>query len=102
MAENGYTAAPVDQVKVTLDPESFELEPSRERQLVSRFNTLVPRAIGIRRGARGESSGWSVAFDYLRRGERSATCRVVTITDDGSKMVMQHVDGKRERFVGFE
>jgi hypothetical protein len=102
IAENGYTSLTASQVKDKLDPESFALGSSREQELALRFKTLAPKAIGIKRGARGHSSGWSVAFDYVRGGRYSTTCRVVTMGEDGSNIVMQHVDGKRHYLAGFE
>jgi hypothetical protein len=102
IADNGYTSRPPAQVKDKLDSESFNFGLSREEELAFRFNTLVPKAIGIKIGQRSKSWGWSVAFDYASAGDHSAICRVVTMNEDGTSMVMQHVDGKRQYFVGFE
>ncbi len=102
IARNGYTSLPRDQVKPDLNPESLEWGDTREKQLEYRFNTLSPKAIGIKSGARGTHNGWSVAFDYVGGGPSSETCRVVTMTEDGRNLVVQHVDGIRKYFAGFD
>jgi len=102
IAKNGYTSLPRDQINKDLDPESLEVFNDREQQLKLRFNTLIPRAIGIKKGVRGTTDGWSVSFDYVRGGPNSSTCRVVTMNDAGASITMQHVDGLRSNFAGFD
>lgn len=102
VAENGYTDLPRGQVKDKLDSESLEWSDVRETILASRFNTLSPIAIGVKAGAMGKAEGWSVAFDYVGRGASAAGCRVVTMDRDGSNIRMQHADGIRTYFAGFD
>ena len=70
--------------------------------LGQRHNTLRPKAIGAKRGRRGDKDGWSIAFDYATavRGGRDS-CRVVTMNSDGSNIRIEHVDGIRSYFAGF-
>ena len=100
ISENGYTNLPEEKVKKILDGESFELSGSRKSAIEMRKNTLRPNAIGIKSGQRGEPKGWSVAFDYVEFD--SSACRVVTLNEDGTNLLMQHQDGHRSRFVGFD
>ena len=100
IAKNGYTGLPREKLNAVLAPESFELGSDREQQLAMRFNSLKPKAIGVKRGSRGEQQGWSVAFDYVQLD--SSVCRVVTMGDEGKNLVLQHQDGKRSYFVGFD
>lgn len=102
IAENGYTSLPRKSIKNNLDPESLNWGMPREDELKMRFNTLSPKAIGIKPGARGHSSGWSVAFDYIERGRNSGSCRVVTMDRKGQNVVLQHMDGSRSYFEGFD
>jgi len=102
IAENGYTNLPPEKVKAILDPESLEFGGSREKVLARRFNTLKPKAIGVKAEAKGQSSGWSVAFDFVGASSSSPDCRVVTMEPNGSDIRVQHVDGMRSYFVGFE
>jgi hypothetical protein len=102
IAKNGYTQLPREQINTVLAPESFELASNREEQLTMRFNRLRPKAIGIKRGGKGESRGWSVAFDFASTDADASNCRVVTMTEDGQNLVLQHVDGIRRYFVGFD
>ena len=102
IARNGYTNLSRQQVSPNLDSESLELDNSREKTLERRFNTLKPKAIGIKKGARGRHNGWSVAFEYAKDDADSRTCRVVTMDEDGKNMVVQHVDGIRSYFAGFD
>ena len=99
IAKNGYARLPREQLNAVLAPEAFELGSNREEQLAMRFNSLKPKAIGVKRGSKGEQQGWSVAFDYVQLD--SSVCRVVTMDDKGQKLVMQHQDGIRSYFVGF-
>lgn len=102
IARNGYTDLPRDQISKSLDPESLEFGSDREQALRLRFNTLKPKAVGVKKGARGEAVGWSVAFDYVGGGPNSRTCRVVTMNDDGTGLMVQHMDGMRSNFQGFD
>ena len=102
--ENGYTNAPRETVKAQLDHESIEMivegKEAREQLLAARVDTLKPKAIGIRRGRKGGSDGWSVAFEYTNQSLND-TCRVVTMNLDGTKIRVEHVDGILSFFKGF-
>jgi hypothetical protein len=102
VATNGYTNLSRDQVGKEFVPESLELSNDREDTLKLRFNTLKPKAIGIKKGSRGAVSGWSVAFDYVASGPNPRICRVVTMNDDGTGLMVQHQDGIRSYFTGFD
>ena len=102
IAENGYTKLPTSKLKSALDPESLEWGFSRDKTLAHRFNTLNGRAIGIKSGGKGEADGWSVAFDFAGGRVSSTSCRVVTMEKDGSNLRVQHVDGIRTYFAGFD
>jgi len=103
VVQNGYTDAPVTQAKERLEHESIEWSNDRAKLLSARFNSLKAKAIGLRHGRKGSPHGWSVAFDYKvpTTGEE-AVCRVVTMAEDGSEPRMEHVDGFRSYFSGFE
>ena len=102
--ENGYTNAPREKVKVQLDHESIEVivegKEAREQLLAARVDTLKPKAIGTRRGRKGGSDGWSVAFEYTHPSLND-TCRVVTMDLDGTNIRVEHVDGILSFFKGF-
>ena len=98
IAQNGYTDAPPSKIKSELDSESIEFAESRMDLLQQRRNTLRPKAIGAKQGRRGDKAGWSIAFDFANAGE---DCRVVTMNSDGSNIRIEHVDGIRKFFVGF-
>jgi hypothetical protein len=102
VVENGYTDAPRREVKDKLDPESLELSAGRDSVLSGRINTLRRVAIGIKFGAKYKAAGWSVAFDYVGGGPSPRNCRVVTMDEDGTNIRMQHVDGIRSYFAGFD
>lgn len=102
VVSNGYTHAPPEQISPTLTPESLEWTNDRAKRLARRFNTLNPKAVGIRRGSLNSPVGWSVCFDYVDGGPGSNTCRVVTMGDAGGHLVVQHVDGLRSYFAGFD
>ena len=93
--ENGYTDAPNDEIKLQLDLESIERADSRAELLKSRRNTLQPKAIGVK----STDDGWGVAFDYV---DHPGSCRVVTINKDGTQIRMQHKDGVRDHWLGFD
>lgn len=102
VAENGYTRAKPDRIKQRLDFEPIERAESRSEMLLQRHNTLQPKAIGAKVGRKGSSVGWSIAFAYssqVRGGQDS--CRVVTMNADGSDIRVEHVDGVRAHFAGF-
>lgn len=102
VAENGYTNLPKSRVNRVLDSESLERSADREKLLADRFDTLMPSAIGAKRGRKNERTGWSVAFDFTAKFGAPNLCRVVTMTLDGSNVRVEHVDGVRKYFVGFE
>lgn len=93
--ENGYTDAPDSVIKAQLDQESIEWTNDRAEAIEARRNTLLPKAIGVK-AANGE---WGVAFD---RVSHPGTCRVVTMRKDGTRMKLQHQDGIRGSWIGFE
>lgn len=103
--ENGYTNAPREKVKAQLDHESIEMivegKEAREQLLDARVDTLKLKAIGIRKGRKGGSDGWSVAFEYTNPS-LNETCRVVTMNSDGTNMRVEHVDGILSFFKGFD
>jgi hypothetical protein len=102
IAENGYTDLPSTPLKQALDLETVTFQRNREELLQSRYNSLKPKAIGVRNESRGSSQGWSVAFDYNKPIDSTRpACRVVTMNSDGSEARVEHVDGMREYFVGF-
>lgn len=84
--ENGYTDAPAAEVKESLDNEFIQVGGSRERLLESRRNTLLPRAIGVKK----LSEGWGVAFQGVQSAE---VCRVVTMARDGRSVRIEHQNG---------
>jgi hypothetical protein len=102
IAENGYTKSAPDQIKQQLVFESIERAHTRNEMLRHRYNTLQPKAIGVKKGRKGSNEGWSVAFDHAAasRGGQD-TCRVVTMNADGSDIRIEHVDGFRKAFAGF-
>jgi hypothetical protein len=102
VADNGYTNRTEWSVKAVLDDESLELGSSRDDQLAQRFNTLMPNAIGARPGRKKGEAGWSVAFDPVVKSEGRDVCRIVTMTPQGFDVRMEHIDGLRNRFIGFQ
>ena len=102
IVQNGYTNAAPSQIKQRLDFESIERADSRDEMLRQRHNTLQPKAIGAKKGRKGAKAGWSIAFAYVPsvRGGRDL-CRVVTMDADGSNIRIEHVDGIRNYFAGF-
>jgi hypothetical protein len=109
LADNGYSNLPPDKTKASLDMESIEWAvldrarsaDTRSRILEMRFNSLRPKAIGIRRGTDHGRELWYIAFDYTRASDRDF-CRVVTMTLDGSQIRMEHKSGDRKYLVGFD
>lgn len=93
--ENGYTDAPDSVIKSKLDFESIEWSDGRDEMLKGRRNTLRAKAVGVK----ADDGGWGVAFDYANQG---GGCRVVTMQKDGSELRMQHKDGVREYWLGFD
>jgi hypothetical protein len=102
IAENGYTDSPPAQIKKVLDLESTEWANKSDEIQRQRFNTLNRHAIGIRRSRRGESDGWSIAFDYTNSSVTRENCRVVTMNPDGTSIRVEHQDGIRKFFAGFD
>jgi len=101
IVQNGYTSAPEASVKHKLDDESLELNQHYRDKVNGRFNTLKPKAIGVRHGRTDGSEGWSVAFDYVNPTLSSYQCRLVTLKLDGSDMRVEHTSGRRNNFAGF-
>jgi hypothetical protein len=102
VAANGYTDAPHNQLKKQPNFESIEFSASQGEMMQHRYNTLRPKAIGAKRGRKGGEAGWSVAFDYMPRvAADQDSCRVVTMGLDGSNIRIEHVDGVRSYFAGF-
>ena len=103
VVENGYTSADPSRIKDQLDFESIEWTDDRNEMLKLRHSTLQPKAIGAKQGRNGDNHGWSIAFDYVRGtfGGRDV-CRVVTMGSDGSSIRIEHMDGFRKFFVGFD
>jgi len=102
IVENGYTDAPADRIKPRLDGESIEWTNVRDEILKHRHRTLLAKAIGAKKGRRGDKAGWSIAFDYAPEvAGADDVCRVVTMDADGSNMRVEHVDGMRDYFAGF-
>ncbi|AKU22565.1 hypothetical protein [Massilia sp. NR 4-1] len=102
VAENGYTDLPESRIKPVLDNESLEWTSSRKERLAQRHKMLLPTAIGAKYERKGEMAGWSIAFDYsINAGDRRS-CRVVTMAANGSGIRIEHVDGVRKYFAGFE
>ena len=97
---NGYTNASGEDISSDLNYESIERAESDEEILQLRHNTLQPKAIGARRLGAEASSGWSAAFDYVDDRELEI-CRVVTMDHDGSNIRVQHQDGIRQYWAGF-
>jgi opacity protein-like surface antigen len=93
--ENGYTDASEREIKRQLDLESIEWSNDRRDLLEERRATLAATAIGVK----STRDGWGVAFDYV---QSSGACRVVTMMVDGSDIRMQHQDGIREYWLGFD
>jgi hypothetical protein len=102
VAENGYTDLPESRVKEVPENESIEWVAGRKERLAQRFNTLLPTAIGARKGRKNGTPGWSVAFDYTNRNGNPGACRVVTMAANGRDVRIEHVDGIRDYFLGFE
>lgn len=101
VAENGYTKAPSSDTKEVLGNEAIEWTTNPRDRLEQRFNTLLPKAIGAKKGRRNSSEGWSVAFDYTSKNGASNNCRVVTMNSAGNDIRIEHVDGIRSYFIGF-
>ncbi|GJJ05233.1 hypothetical protein RugamoR64_57710 [Duganella rhizosphaerae] len=102
VAENGYTDLPESDVKQALDNESIEWTFARKELLKQRRNTLLPTAIGAKYSRKNGQAGWSVAFDYTSQRGNPGSCRVVTMKSNGREIRIEHVDGMREHFLGFE
>jgi hypothetical protein len=102
IAKNGYTNLPVPDNQAVLNSERIEWNSDRRKRLAQRFNTLRPKAIGVKDGRRDGSAGWSVAFDYTPDEASPDKCRVVTMNLEGKDLRVEHVDGFRHYFVGFD
>ena len=101
VAKNGYTNAPESDIKDVLDNESIERTADRRDRMKLRFNTILSKAIGAKKGRRNSSEGWSIAFDYTSENGSSNNCRVVTMNSAGNDIRIEHVDGIRSYFIGF-
>src|SRR5688572_16567308 len=93
---NGYTDAPDREIKLGLDQESIDVS-TRTEQIEIRRNTLRPNAIGVKTARNGH--GWGVAFEYVSNPN---SCRIVTMNGDGSGILIEHKDGVREYWAGFD
>ena len=112
VAGNGYTNLPSEKLKPELDMESIEWAAmlghgsetdKRRRILDMRFNSLQSKAIGVRRDHYDGRAHWSVAFDFVNpRWRKEAICRVVIMDLDGSHIRVEHKDGFRKYFAGFD
>jgi hypothetical protein len=99
---NGYTDfVPNDPSRLT--PETLEFSGDQHVRLKERHNTLKPRAIGFREGARNYPKGWTVGFELVEPigdGKR-AVGRAVTMDERGHHLRVQHMgfylDGLKPR-----
>ncbi len=94
----GYTDVPPTLPPERLTPESLNRLP-REDWPAGRCGTLHPRAIGYRRGSRGDKEGWSVIF-YCRKAEMKPKVfgQVLQMDRFGQKLQMLH---SHSAFAGF-
>jgi hypothetical protein len=102
VVENGYTAQAAKGGR--LDSESLDtiLGLARSEQLQLRSGSLVGKAIGAKPLNHRQEPGWSIAFDYAGQPGDPERCRVVTMDRDGAHIAIQHVDGFRSYFAGFQ
>jgi hypothetical protein len=88
----GYTEfVPNDPSR--LAPETLEFSRDQRVWLRERHNTLKPRAVGFREGARNHPEGWTVGFELVRRigGGKEAIGRAVTMDAGGRHLTVQHM-----------
>ena len=101
--ENGYTSVEPGWFQAKVNTESLNFGLSREETLRLRKGQLSGKAIGIRSDTQRDGKpGWSVAFDYAKGDPAPTTCRVVRMHADGTDLYVQHVEGIRTYFVGFD
>jgi hypothetical protein len=93
---NGYTDFVPDDAN-RLIPESLEFSRDRRDWLKQRHNTLKPRAVGYRKGARNEPKGWMVGFELVdpfedqRIIDQRRIGRGVTMDARGRGVMVQHM-----------
>jgi hypothetical protein len=99
---NGYTDfVPKDPSR--LMPEALEFAEDERVWLKERHNTLKPRAVGFREGARNYPKGWTVGFELVKPiGDgKEAIGRGVTMDERGRHLRVQHMgfylDGLKPR-----
>lgn len=103
IAENGYTDLPFEQLKERPDRERIEWSADRSQMLKLRRNTLRPHAIGAKFYGDAENPSWNIAFDFTESAtDERQTCRVITMQFDGTHIRMNHKDGIRSYFLGFQ
>ncbi len=74
-------------------PETLEFSRDNRSWLEHRNNTLKPRAVGFREGARNDPKGWTVGFELVKPlgdGKR-AVGRAVTMDARGRHLTVQHM-----------
>ena len=89
--ENGYTnVRPKDPRRLV--PESIEFSHDRRVWLKERHNTLKPRAVGYRKGARNDANGWTVGFELVSPLDKTrAVGRGVTMNAKGRRVRVEHM-----------
>lgn len=89
---NGYTDfVPNDSGR--LMPETLEFSREQRNWLKDRHNTLKPRSVGFREGARNDPKGWTVGFELVKPlGDgKGAVGRAVTMDARGRHLTVQHM-----------
>lgn len=100
--EQGYTHVPATVKGNAVVLESITWSEHEEDLFRQRFNSLHPRAIGIKRTDHPVPGGWGVAFDYVTDYANEDICRVVTMNADGTNLRVQHVEGARSYWIGLD
>ena len=101
--ENGYTAIEPGWFQAKVNTESLNFGLSRQETLRLRKGQLVAKAIGIKSDTQRDGKpGWSVAFDYAKGDQAPTTCRVVRMHANGTDPYVEHVEGIRSYFIGFD
>jgi hypothetical protein len=90
--QNGYTEF-VPNEPSRLAAETLEFSRDQRVWLRERHNTLKPRAVGFREGARNHPKGWTVGFELVRPiGDgKEAIGRAVTMDAGGRHLTVQHM-----------
>jgi hypothetical protein len=105
--ERGYTSVPIPldtfrkEVTDANDPEA-DVELNARSEASVRFNTVLGRAVGIRRVFEGGRGWWAVVFpltdDYLKEHPRSAgKGREVLLQADGTNPYVSEFEGDISR-----